>query len=64
MLSYLYGYLGIFRSYSITTWRQRVQMDNLPKEKGHLHLQGLFLHADEAVYCKLMVIKWLNEGLL
>ena len=22
----------------------------------------IFLHGDEAVYCKMMMIKWLNEG--
>ena len=37
-------------------------MDNLPKEVRQLVLDCLFLHADEAVYSKLMMIKWLNEG--
>ena len=37
-------------------------MDNLSKEVGQLDLDYLFLHADETVYCKLMMIKWLNEG--
>ena len=38
-------------------------MDNLTKEVGLLNLECLFLYADEAVYSKLMMIKWLNEGL-
>ena len=38
-------------------------MDNLTKEAGLLNLECLFLYADEAVYSKLMMIKWLNEGL-
>ena len=38
-------------------------MDNLLKEVGQLDLDCLFLHADEAVYSKLMIIKWLNKGL-
>ena len=38
-------------------------MDNLSKQVGQLDLDCLFLHADEAVYSKLMIIKWLNEGL-
>ena len=38
-------------------------MDNLSKEVRQLDLDCLFLHADEAVYSKLMMIKWLNEGL-
>ena len=29
---------------------------------GQLDLDCLFLHADQTVYCKLMMIKWLNEG--
>ena len=38
-------------------------MDNLSKEVRQLDLDCLFLHADEAVYSKLTMIKWLNEGL-
>ena len=38
-------------------------MNNLYKEVGQLDLKCLFLHADEVVYSKLMMIKWLNEGL-
>ena len=38
-------------------------MDNLSKEVGKLDLDGLFLHADEDVYSKIMMIKRLNEGL-
>ena len=38
-------------------------MDNLSKEVGQLDLDCLFLHAEEVVYFKLMMIKWLNEGL-
>ena len=36
---------------------------NLSKEVGQLDLDCLFLHADEAVYSKLMMTEWLNEGL-
>ena len=38
-------------------------LDNLSNEVGQLDLHSLFLHADEAVYSKLMMIKWLNERL-
>ena len=38
-------------------------MDNLSKKVGKLDLDGLFLHADEDVYSKIMMIKRLNEGL-
>ena len=44
---------------NVCTW----YMDNLSKEMGQLDLDCLFLHFDEALYSKLMMIKWLNEGL-
>ena len=38
-------------------------MDNFSKEEGKLDL-NFFLHADEAVYSKLVMDKWLNERLV
>ena len=38
-------------------------MDNLSNQVGQLDLDCLFLHANEVVYSKLMMIKSLNEGL-
>ena len=38
-------------------------IDNLSKEVGQLDLEGLFLHANEVVYSKFMMIKWSNGGL-
>ena len=38
-------------------------IDNLSKEVGQLDLGCLFLPADEAMYYKFTMIKWLNEGL-
>ena len=36
-------------------------MDNLSKEVGQLDLDCLFLHADEAVYSKVMINEWLYD---
>ena len=38
-------------------------MDNLSREVRQLDLDCLFLHVNEAVYSKLVMIKWLYEGL-
>ena len=37
-------------------------LDTLMKMIDDLDSEFIFLHADEAVYCKVMMIKWIHEG--
>ena len=37
-------------------------LDKMTEMVGELKSDCIFLHAHEVVYCKIMMIKWLNEG--
>ena len=37
-------------------------LDKMTEMVNDLESDCIFLHADEVAYCKIMMIKWLNQG--